>query len=193
MEAPVVTALRQAGRGRVAVELDGAPWRTVPLDAAVRAELVVGLVLDRDRLRTLARELRRSRALGVAAGALRHRDLSRRALEQRLARRGIRHVDRTAAVAVLERAGLVDDERAARARATALAERGWGDLAIAHRLESEGLAGEHAAAAVASLAPERARAAAIVARRGPGPPTARFLARRGFGEEAVEEAVSAER
>ena len=42
MTAPVVTALRARGRGRVAVELDGAPWRTVPLEAVYAAGLAVG-------------------------------------------------------------------------------------------------------------------------------------------------------
>lgn len=189
MSAPVVTALRETRSGRVAVELDGVPWRTVPLDVAARAGLVVGLGLDRERLRTLARELRRSRAIGTAAVALRYRDLSRFALEQRLARRGIRASDRVAAVEALERAGLVDDERVARSRAAALAERGWGDEAIEQRLASDGVDREFALAAVATLAPERERAAAIAARRGPGLSTVRYLASRGFAEDAAEEAA----
>jgi len=67
------------------VFLDGVPWRIVPADAAVRAGLAVGRPLDRAAARTLARELRRAAALGVAVRALRHRDLSRRRLEARLA------------------------------------------------------------------------------------------------------------
>ena len=40
--------------------------------------------------------------------------------------------------------------------------------------------------AVAGLEPETARAERIVASRGRSPATARFLARKGFGEAAVE-------
>ena len=79
---PCVTALRGVGRGRVAVELDGAAWRTVPLEAAVCAGLSVGIELDRSALRTLRRELRRLEALSVAVGALRYRDHSKASLER---------------------------------------------------------------------------------------------------------------
>ena len=51
----VVTALRERPRGRVDVELDGAPWRTLPADAVVRSGLLVGRALDRPTARTLAR------------------------------------------------------------------------------------------------------------------------------------------
>jgi hypothetical protein len=44
-------------------------------------------------------------------------------------------------------------------------------------------------AALAGLEPEAARAERIVASRGRSPATARFLARKGFGEEAVESAA----
>ena len=38
---PTVTALRDDRRGRVAVELDGAPWRVLPLDVVARAGIAV--------------------------------------------------------------------------------------------------------------------------------------------------------
>ena len=60
---PVITALRERKRGRVAVELDGAPWRVLPTDAVVRAGLTVGRPLDRATARELAREVRRAKAL----------------------------------------------------------------------------------------------------------------------------------
>ncbi len=50
-----VTALHPERRDRVRVELDGAPWRTLPAAAVVSARLTVGMDLDRIR----ARELRR--------------------------------------------------------------------------------------------------------------------------------------
>ena len=71
---PVVTALRSAGPGKVAVELDGGCWRTLPLEAVVRAGLVAGGELDGGRARTLARARRRLAALEIAAAALRRHD-----------------------------------------------------------------------------------------------------------------------
>jgi regulatory protein len=185
----VVTALRERPRGRVEVELDGAPWRVVPADTVVRAGLHVGRQLDRETARTLGRELRRSRALDVATRALRHRDHSRRSLEERLARRDVRPDAGEAALAALERAGLVDDARVASTRAVALAERGYGDAAIRFDLERQGLADEVVSRAVAELVPERDRARHLVERRGADPRTARWLAGRGFDAASVEDAI----
>jgi len=186
---PVVTALRERPRGRVEVELDGAPWRVVPADAVVRAGLHVGRSLDRETARTLGRELRRARALDVAARALRYRDHSRRSLEERLARRDVRPDASDAALTALERAGLVDDARVASTRAGTLAERGYGDAAIRFDLERQGLAGELVEGAVAALVPERDRARRLVERRGADPKTARWLAGRGFDAASVEDAI----
>ena len=63
---PRVTALRPERRGRIAVELDGERWRTVPEDVAATAGLFVGRELDRPALRELRRALRRSEALASA-------------------------------------------------------------------------------------------------------------------------------
>ena len=185
----VVTALRERPRGRVEVELDGAPWRVVPVDAVVRAELRVGRLLDRETARTLGRELRRARALDVAAQALRYRDHSRRSLEERLARRNVRPDATEAALAALERTGLVDDARVASTRAGVMADRGYGDAAIRFDLERQGLAGELVEDAVAALVPERERAKQLVERRGAEPRTARWLAGRGFDPASVEDAM----
>ncbi len=186
---PVVTALRERPRGRVEVELDGAPWRLVPADTIVRSGLFVGRALDREAARALGRELRRVEALGAAVRALRFRDLSRRRLEERLARRGTRADARAEAIGALERAGLVDDGRVAAARAEALAARGYGDAAIRFDLEQEGLAGESVAEALAALEPERERARRLVEQRGRGVQAVRWLAARGFDAAAVEDAV----
>jgi SOS response regulatory protein OraA/RecX len=187
---PVVTALREHPRGRVAIDLDGAHWRLVPADAVVRANLFVGRALDRETARSLGRELRRSRALDVAARALRHRDLSRARLDARLADRGAAAGARAAALEALERAGLVDDARVASARAHALADRGYGDAAIRFALENEGLAGEAVADALAGLEPEPVRARALVERERGGIRTLRRLAARGFDPGIVEDLVS---
>jgi len=182
----VVTALRAQGRGHVAVELDGAPWRTLPLEPVVRCGLAVGEPLDRPRARALAQELRRTRALATAGRALRRRDHSARSLDARLERAGVPPVERRETVETLQRVGLVDDERFAAARAAALADRGYGDAAIRWDLERRGIAPEAVADAVDSLPPEAERARAVAARRGGGAATARLLARRGFGDDAVE-------
>jgi SOS response regulatory protein OraA/RecX len=189
----VVTALRSAGSGnRVRVELDGTLWRTLPLEVVVRAGLVTGRPLERTQLRVLRRELRRHEALRASTGALRHRDLSARELEERLRRRDVAPADRDAAIEALRSAGFLDDERAARSRARSLAERGYGDAAIRADLERRGIAGGTIEAAVGELEPESDRAAAIVARRGGEVSTARLLARRGFAEDAVETAMAGE-
>ena len=101
-EAMVVTALRELPRGRVEVELDGAPWRVLPVDAVVRAGLGVGPSARPADGRA------RSRASCDGAGALRagdqgaayRDDRSRRALDERLrtrrsARRSARRGART--------------------------------------------------------------------------------------------------
>jgi SOS response regulatory protein OraA/RecX len=187
---PVVTALRAERRGRVAVELDGSPWRVLPSDVVVRAGLASGLALDRPALRLLRRELRRSEALGVATSALRRRDLSSHGIAERLERAGVTPAAQAESLATLGRAGLVDDERFCRNRATALAERGFGDAGIRHDLDRQGISAELVEAVMDELEPEAERARRIVERRGSGPRTARYLAGKGFGEEAVEAAFA---
>lgn len=184
---PVITALRERPRGRVEVELDGVPWRLVPAEAVVRSGLSVGRALDREAARTLGRELRRAEALGIALRALRHRDLSRSRLEERLSRRGARAEAKTDALEALERAGLVDDGRVASSRAEALAARGYGDAAIRFALEGEGLAAELVAEALAGLEPEAVRAGKLLDHRGRGPASVRWLASRGFDAGTLED------
>jgi len=186
--APKVTALRARRGGRVLVQIDGHDWRELPEDVIVRASLTPGTELDRPRLREVARERRRVQALAAAGRTLRTRDLPARALDVRLERRGIRAADRARALSTLQGAGLVDDGRFARNRALALAGRCLGDAAIRFDLEEYGVEPELVEEAVAGLEPETARAERIVASRGRSPATARFLARKGFGEDAVESA-----
>ena len=186
---PTVTALRAHTAGHVAVELDGRPWRVVPAEAVLRAGLDVGQELDRERARALRRELVRLRTLGTATSALRRRDLSAQRLTERLTRAGGPPPVRRQTVETLERMGLVDDVRFAHARASALAERGYGNAAIDADLERQAIATHVRAEALESLEPELARVARIVERRGNGPRTARYATQRGFGEEAVAAAV----
>lgn len=184
-----ITALTPLANGRVAVALDGQPWRELPAVVVARTLLRVGIELDRPRARELRRELRRAEALGVAARALRHRDLSAGGVAARLEHAGVAAPDAEEALATLQEVGWVDDARFATRRAEVLAERGWGDAAIAAELERQAVARDAADGAVAALPPEHERADAIVARRGAGARTAAYLARRGFGEDAVERAA----
>jgi SOS response regulatory protein OraA/RecX len=184
---PVITALHERPRDRVEVELDGVPWRLVPAEAVVRTGLSVGRALDREAARTLSRELRRLEALGVALRALRYRDQSRRRLEERLSRRGMRAEAQEDALAALERAGLVDDGRVASSRAESLAARGYGDAAIRFALEGEGLAAELVAEGLAGLEPEAVRAGKLLDRRGRRPASVRWLASRGFDPGTLED------
>ena len=186
---PVVSGLRELPSGRVAVELDGARWRTVPAEVLVRVRLGVGEELDRPRARELARELRRARAVDTALRAVSRREQSTAELDRRLRQRGFAPGLREETLNRLEHVGLVDDERYAMRRAESLSERGQGDEAILWRLERDGVARETAAKAVAALPPELQRARLVVAAQGTGVRTARELARRGFGEDAVEEAL----
>ena len=186
---PVVTGLRELGGGRVAVELDGARWRTLPLEVVVRVGLGAGEDLQRPRLRELARELRRARAVETALRAVARREQSSAEIERRLRRRGFAPGLREETLTRLESVGLVDDKRYALRRAESLADRGQGDEAIRWRLGRDGVPEELVARALAALPPESERARQVVAARGAGPRTARELARRGFGEAAVDEAL----
>ena len=125
----------------------------------------------------------------IAARALQHRDRSRREVEQRLTRAGIDEDRRADALDTLERVGYVNDGRFARARALALANRGYGDEWIRLDLTEHGVAAEAAAEAVASLDPEGDRASALVTRLGRSAKTGAHLARKGFSEGALETAL----
>ncbi len=96
---------------------------------------------------------------------------------------------RAEAIETLERIGYVDDGRLATARAATLAERGYGDAAIRHDLVGRGIGADDVAAALAALAPERERAAAVADRHGGGRKTVALLLRRGFEPDSVEAAA----
>lgn len=188
---PAVTGLHEQRRGRVAVELDGRPWRVLPVDAVARAGLVVGRPLDRPAARTLAREVRRSRALARATRTLAASGRSRREVEQRLARAGHAPGAREEALAALDRAGLLDDARLARTRAEHLARRGYGDAAIRTDLRKRSIPAEGAAEAMAALEPELVRARRLVEGDVPGAKALRRLSARGFSRETLEEVSAA--
>lgn len=126
-------------------------------------------------------------AVETALRALRFRDRTTAELDARLEQRGIGEAEREQALETLERIGYVDDERFARSRAEQLAGRGSGNALIRYDLERRGVAAEIVEAVLAGLEPERDRAARIIERRGPGIKTARYLAAKGFGEDAFGE------
>jgi regulatory protein len=183
---PRVSGLLARPRGRVEVALEGEYWRTLPAEAVLAAGLDVGVELNRDRARSVRRELVRHEAMAKAGRSLARRDLTEHELTERLSRSEISPAARSEAVERLARAGVVDDDRLARDRAEVLADRGAGDALIRHDLTARGVTEELAVAAVDALEPEAARAARIVERRGSSLRTARHLARKGFSEESIE-------
>ena len=164
---PVVTGLRERKRGRVAVELDGRPWRVLPTDAVVRARLVVGRPLDRRVARELAREIRRAKALAAATRSLAATTALNQLSSNWPARAAHSAAAREEAIASLARVGVVDDDRVAGSRAELLARRGYGDAAIRADLRHRQLAPEAAAAAVSSLEPELERARRVLGQQTP--------------------------
>jgi SOS response regulatory protein OraA/RecX len=188
---PTVTGLRERRGGRVAVDLDGTPWRVLPADAVVRAALRVGRALDRPTARELARELRRSKALTAATRSLSATARSRRDLERRLDRAGHTATARKEALAGLAHAGLLDDTRLAEARAEQLARRGYGDAGIRADLQQRLIPAEIAAAVVAALEPEVERARRLLAGQSLTPALIRRLSGRGFSRDTLEEVSTA--
>jgi hypothetical protein len=172
---PRLTAVRRARPGRVQLEVDGRRWRVVPDEVVLGCGLAPGVELDRPLLRQLRRELRKAEALGAAVRTVSRRDVSTRRLRERLAARGVRPGEAEGAVATLARAGVVDDARTAGNRARALAERGWGDAAVAARLRGEGFAAEDVQAAGRSPRGARRRPAHDLE----APGAARLFARNG--------------
>ena len=126
----------------------------------------------------------------MTSRALARRDRSRAHLRARLRERRAPPLVESEVLAALESAGLVDDRRLARRRAAALAARGWGDAAIAARLEREGLDDAEARAALEELPPEVERARTVAAGVAEPRRAASLLARRGFSFETIEDVLS---
>jgi regulatory protein len=188
---PTITALRERGRGKVAVDLDGAAWRVLPAAVVVRAGLRTGRPLDRETARRLAQEARREKALARATRALATRDRSRGELEERLERAGVPEAARGEALAALEASGVVDDSRVAEIRAEELARRGYGDFAIRSDLRRRRIPDDMVTAAIEALEPESERAGRVVAAHGAAPAVLRRLAARGFSRDTLEDLASA--
>ena len=184
---PEITGLREISASDVLVELDGAPWRKIPLTVAARAGLSLGKRLEREDLRLLGRELRRADALAKATRMLARRPLPRALLEERLEKKGVAPVALEQAVDALERAHYLNDRSYALERARSLAERGYGDSAVRYILEQERVGSELIAEAVASLEPELERATAIARSIPDRKRLLGRLARRGFDRDTAQQ------
>ena len=125
-------------------------------------------------------------ATELALRALKHRDRSRRELEQRLARERIPAEELAQALDALEASGVVSDGRFAQQRAQSLASRNAGDGLIRADLRRSGISPELVDAAVEALDAEGERAARIFVGRGGGDRALRYLAGKGFSRDALE-------
>ena len=161
----------------------------MPDDVVTRCGLAADVALERPLLRQLRTELRRAEALAVAGRALRTRDLSRRRVGERLERAGVPPAAEQSALAALVEAGVLDDSRLALRRAHSLAERGWGNAAVAERLRREGIGENEIQPALAGLDPELDRAAPLVASAGGTAKAWALLSRRGFDPDTIEALV----
>jgi SOS response regulatory protein OraA/RecX len=189
---PEITGLREVSASDVLVDLDGAPWRKIPLNTAARAGLSLGKRLEREDLRLLRRELRRAEALTKATRMLARRPLPRALLEERLERKGVAPAALEEAVEVLERAQYLNDRSYALGRAESVAERGYGDAAVRHILEQERVVSELIEMAVDSLDPERERALSLLANASDRHRALRRLGTRGFSNETIEDLAEGE-
>ena len=186
---PRITALKARRGGGVLVQIDGNDWRVLPADVVVRARLTPGTELDRPRLREVARERRRAEALAAAGEC-------------------------SAPATCLRKPSMHDSSEGASRQPTG---RGpslrWrmpgssttrGSRAIARWRSPAGVSATLRSASTwnesvwrrsswttrsPALEPEADRARRIIASRGRSHATARFLARKGFGEDAVESAA----
>jgi regulatory protein len=128
--------------------------------------------------------------LEQALRALRRRERSAAEIDRYLAERGVSDSARDEVLETLARTSLVDDRRFAELRAMSLAMRGAGDHRIRYELARAEVAAELIDETVALLPPESERAVRIVARRGAGPQTARYLAGKGFSEDVITAVVA---
>ena len=173
------------GRGR-ARRRRGA---TLPLDAVLEAgsrsgSSSTGRARGRSRRALRRRRGARRRRCGRSRAATAHARRSTRGSPRAGPRRRSRRDD---ARRRAERAGLVDDARFAASRAAALAERGAGDALILADLARHGVRRARPRTRWPALEPEGRGPQAIVAARGQrAARTLRYLAAKGFGEEALE-------
>ena len=141
----------QRKRGRFLVKLeDGTILRLTEAEVAAFG-LRAGLDLDSGRLAQLQADLRRSAARAQAAGIAGSRALSRRELEEKLARRGVGQADVQAAADWLEDLGAINDGDYARLVARHYGDRGYGPGRVREELRRRGVPKEFWEDALAQL------------------------------------------
>lgn len=195
---PSVAAIRRQARGRVAVAASDGEQLILRAETVELAGLRVGAPLDDDARARIKAEEGRLAAHETALRLLAHRPRGERELAMRLRQRGFAAELAEAEVARLRRAGLLDDERFARAWVESRAPRGR--RLLRHELLARGVAVDMADAATADV-DDRETALELARRRAPRlaglefgqfrARLGRFLQRRGLSHEAIDEAVRA--
>lgn len=201
-----ITAMKPQRRNaeRVNVHLDGEFRLALSREVVLRGGLRVGDEIDEARLKELEAEDLQWKAKQASLNLLSHRARSARELERRLARKDFPGDVASAAVEDLERMGLVDDaafaESFVRDRVRL---RPKGKRVLVQELRARGVDPDTAETAVGEVMAgedvselELARAAADrwKARAGEDRQSARrrlygYLARRGFGSDAIREVL----
>ena len=189
---PTVTGLRERKRGRVAVELDGKPWRVLPADAVVRAGLAVGR--DAGSAHGAGAGARgapgqsagggdaiaggeRPVASGRSSGGWRGRAIPPRRVKTRSRLSAVPGSSTTPAWRRIA-------PSCSRAAATAMP-------AIRADLRRRLISADTAADAVAALEPELERARRLLAGQSVTPAMLRRLSGRGFSRDTLEEVATA--
>lgn len=126
--------------GSTRVQVDGRPAWTVPADVVRELVLAVGRPVSGAAVERLEAAADEEGALRAALRLLERRHHGRRELERKLLRKG--HGDRAvvAAIARLDRLGLIDDAAFAEAYVAARAGRGRGPVRLRRDLEALGVA-----------------------------------------------------
>ncbi len=196
----VITTLKTV-RGGFSIWVGSTRVLTASTAVVARAGLRVGAEWTADLAQSVARETRLETIRAAALRLLKASERSKAALHDRLAHKGFAVADITAALDDLERAGIIDDARAAATAAHAATRKPISSAAVEAKLAAKGFdaptrraavgesgATSDAAAARAVLQPELKRLAkldkAAAARRAFG-----LLARRGFDEQTAEDVV----
>ena len=186
-------------QGRVLVKLeDGSILRLSEAQAAAFA-LRPGMELDDGLRAEIEAAVRRADTRSAAAGLAGSRALSRRELEEKLARKGLAAEDIQAAADWLEDLGAIDDAAYARLVARHYGQRGYGPGRVREELRRRGVPKELWEEALAELPDSGEAIRALLAKKARGDlsdPRERrrlgaALLRRGFSWEEIRPALDA--
>lgn len=190
--------------GSTRVQVDGRPAWTVPADVVRELALAVGRPIPGGAMERLERAADEEGALRAALRLLERRPHGRVELERKLLRKGHGDVAVRAAIARLDRLGLMDDAAFAEAYVAARAGRGRGPARLRRDLEALGVAAGAIERALRTIEREDvpdpwARTLQQATRRAAAmkglPRLTRqrrlhaFFARRGFTGEAARDAI----